>query len=214
MTDVPAIENEEDARAFVRALCDEDGFERIERFISLLIAENARQNLISVRTIPSIWQRHIADSAQLFAYVSRETSLDEQFWLDLGSGPGLPGIVLAILRPEIPIWLIESRKRRVEFLSQCVEELHLKNANVIGMRLQDVEPTEAQCITARAFAPLPRLLDLAAPFSTASTTFLLPKGRSAAQELARLPTHQREMFHVEQSLTDRDAGIIVGQLAG
>jgi 16S rRNA (guanine527-N7)-methyltransferase len=67
----------------------------------------------------------------------------------------------------------------------------------------------ARFISARAFAPLPKLLNLSAPFSTDATTYLLPKGRSAAQELQKLPAKTRKLFHVEQSLTDQNAGIIV-----
>jgi len=82
----------------------------------------------------------------------------------------------------------------------------------VGSRLELVETVPTSVISARAFAPLPKLLDLSARFSTGQTVFVLPKGRSAAQELQSLPKKVRKMFHVEQSLTDADAGIIVGTL--
>ena len=107
--------------------------------------------------------------------------------------------------------LVESRKRRVAFLENCIDRLQLQHCSVIGERLEQIEPFEAQVISARAFAPLTKLLRLSAPFSTRTTRYLLPKGRSAAHELAEAKPKVRKMFHVEQSLTDPDAGIIVSR---
>ncbi len=207
------ITNEEEARAYLSQLAGNTGLERLERFARLLRAENQKQNLVAARSLDSLWQRHLADSAQLLEHVPRETNVAATApWMDLGSGPGLPGLVLAILRPEIEIKLIESRKRRAEFLAFCRRELGLANCEVLGCRLERVERFRASVITARAFAPLPKLLHLSAPFSTDRTLYLLPKGRSAAQELDQANGDVRAMFHVEQSLTDREAGIIVGRL--
>jgi 16S rRNA (guanine527-N7)-methyltransferase len=89
----------------------------------------------------------------------------------------------------------------------------LGRSRIVGARLELVPAFAARVISARAFAPLPRLLALSARFSTADTRWLLPKGRSARQELAGL-TDWAHMFHVEQSLTDPEAGIILGHLAG
>ena len=202
------IRTEEQARAFVAELCDGAAIDRIERYIAALRTENVLQNLVAKPTLDIVWQRHIADSAQLLIHVSRETGL----WLDLGTGAGLPGLVIAMMWPEMPVILVESRKRRVDWLNRMVEELALSACRVEGQRLESVESVPVSVISARAFAPLPRLLDLSARFSTGSTTYLLPKGRSAAQELQALPKKLRAMFHVEQSLTDDEAGIIVGQL--
>lgn len=109
--------------------------------------------------------------------------------------------------------MVESRGRRVEWLIQTAEELGLTNASIFGLQLQRVESKIFNVISARAFAPLDTLLNLAARFSTQSTSWVLPKGRSAAQELSALQGW-RHTFHVEQSLTDPDAGIVVGALAG
>ena len=156
-----------------------------------------------------MWVRHIADSAQLLRFVPRETP--SRPWLDLGTGAGFPGLVIAALRPEWEIVLVESRARRVEWLEHIVRELDLGNCRVEGRRLELVEPFNASVISARAFAPLEKLLSLSAPFSTKATNYLLPKGRSAAQELQAMPRKIRGMFHVEQSLTDEEAGIIVSK---
>jgi 16S rRNA (guanine527-N7)-methyltransferase len=202
---------EEEARAYVAGLTDDAGMARLETFAALVLEENSRQNLIAKATEPHIWQRHIADSAQLTQNVSRETFGANAGgpWLDLGSGPGFPGLVISALHPNMPVVLVESRARRVEFLICAIETLGLAKCRVEGQRLERVAPFAARAISARAFAPLPKLLELSAPFSTRATTYVLPKGRSAAQELESLKPSIRAMFHVKHSLTDPEAGIIV-----
>lgn len=205
------IHNEAEARAYVAGLTDAEGLARIEAFAALVLEENQRQNLIAKPTEAHIWQRHIADSAQLIENVSRETFGPNAggAWLDLGSGPGFPGLVIAALHPNMPVVLVESRSRRAEFLTRCIAALDLPKCRVEAQRLERVAPFSARAISARAFAPLPKLLTLSAPFSTSATRYVLPKGRSAAQELEALKPAIRAMFHVKHSLTDPEAGIIV-----
>ncbi|MGQ7830363.1 16S rRNA (guanine(527)-N(7))-methyltransferase RsmG [Altererythrobacter sp. Z27] len=200
------LTDEASARRYVEQIADRAAIERLEALIAELVAENQRQNLISRPSEAQVWQRHIADSAQLLRFVPRETS---GAWLDLGTGAGFPGLVIAALEPEREVVLVESRARRVEWLERMAEKLALPLCRVEGKRLELVEPFAARVISARAFAPLPKLLKLSAPFSTKATTYLLPKGRSAAQELEAIPAKIRRMFHVEHSLTDAEAGIIV-----
>lgn len=213
MSNQVLIETEAQAREYVARWADEAAMERLERFAELLIAENRLQNLISKPSEAQIWQRHIADSVQLLEHVPRETLTGEARisgpWLDLGTGAGFPGIVIAIVRPQVPVVLVESRARRVEFLQRCVDQLGLFDCKVIGQRLETVEPFESWVISARAFAPLEKLLRLSAPFSTKTTRYVLPKGRSAKHEWEQLKPSIRRMFHVEQSLTDDEAGIII-----
>jgi 16S rRNA (guanine527-N7)-methyltransferase len=178
---------------------------QLERFAAMLVAENDRQNLIAASTIPTIWVRHIADSAQLLGLDTGGKGL----WVDLGSGPGLPGLVVAILSAR-PMLLIESRRRRCDFLRAVVADLGLGHVEVAEAPLERVETRPAATISARAFAPLDRLIDLSARFSTESTRWLLPKGRNGVKELASLPEAWQRMFHVEQSRTDAESGILVG----
>lgn len=199
--------SEIEARAFCAERMNETGLKRLERLAGLLREENARQNLVSAASLDAVWQRHFADSVQLVDHVPRETGE----WLDLGSGAGFPGLVLAVARPDASFTLVESRKRRVEWLTAAVHALGLDNCRVLGSKLENVESFPAGVITARAFAPLGKLLRLSARFSTPTTHWLLPKGRSAAQELAEQPAKVQGMFHVEQSRTEADGGIIVGQ---
>jgi len=215
------IGSEQEAKAFVAALPEADpvAMERFERLITLLVEENQQQNLVSAASLDSVWQRHIADSAQLLTHVPRETwstrpsEQEASVWLDLGTGAGFPGLAVACLLPEVPVVMVESRARRVEWLNHAAEVLGLHQAKVIGQRLELVPDFPAAVISARAFAPLEKLLRISARFSTRATQWLLPKGRSARQELQEL-RGWNHMFHVEQSLTDADAGIIVGTLTG
>jgi len=205
------IETEAAAQQWLRSLpeCDDAAMARLELLIALLIAENGQQNLVSGASLSEVWRRHIVDSAQLLQYVPRGTSP----WLDLGTGAGFPGLVVAALRPEIDIALVESRSRRIDWLERAITALHLQSAKVVGQRLELIPAYPVKVISARAFAPLDRLVELSARFSTSETVWLLPKGRSAQQELQSL-TGWNHLFHVEQSVTESQSGVIVGTLAG
>ena len=202
------LNSEEAARDWIAATFapSADQWARLEQFATMLVAESAQQNLIAASTIPTMWVRHIADSAQLLALDARD---GDGLWLDLGSGAGLPGLVVAILS-ERPIALIESRKRRCDFLRAVIGDLALAHVEVIEAPLERIETRAAATISARAFAPLDKLIDLSARFSTESTRWLLPKGRNAVKELALLPQAWQNLFHVEQSLTDADSQILFG----
>jgi 16S rRNA (guanine527-N7)-methyltransferase len=205
------VTTEAEARAWLTALAewDDAAGRRLDLLAAMLAEENQRQNLVSSASLEAVWLRHIVDSAQLLSYVPRETSSP---WLDLGTGAGFPGLVIAALRPDIELVMVESRARRAEWLERARTAMGLDNASVSALTLEKVPSRAFRVISARAFAPLPKLLNLSARFSTATTTWLLPKGRSARQELLDL-TGWKHMFHVEQSLSDADAGVIFGTLA-
>lgn len=200
------IQSEEEARSFVAARCATEDFQRIERFVTLLERANQSQNLIAHSSFVSVWQRHIADSAQLLDHVPRETAP----WLDLGTGAGPPGLMLAIMMPGRPFVLVESRNLRIRWLREVVAELAVTNCTVEGAYLRVVATFDAAVISARAFAPLHRLVAQSARFSTTQTHWVLPKGQSAAKEVQALPEILQPMFHVKQSVTDREAGIVLG----
>ena len=206
------ITSEAEARAWVANLpqASDAAMARLDRLAALLAEENSQQNLVSAASLDAVWQRHIADSAQLLLHVSHETGGP---WLDLGTGAGFPGLVIACLLPETEIVMVESRRRRIDWLGRVVDSFGLAQAKVIGTRLELVPTHQFSVISARAFAPLGKLLDLSARFSTSTTSWLLPKGRSAAHELAEL-AGWHHAFHVEQSLTDPEGGIIVGAVSG
>lgn len=189
-----------------------DALARLDLLVGALADENGRQNLVSRPSLEAVWQRHIADSAQLL-HVSRET-LPVGAWLDLGSGAGFPGLVVAALEPERPVTLVDSRRLRTEWLARAARLMGLSNVEVVLSRVEEMPDRQWQVISARAFAPLDRLLAVAARFSTPDTLWLLPKGAKAQHELNELSANWIRAFHVEQSLTDPEAGIIVGHLHG
>lgn len=205
---------EADAKAWLasRQGVDVAAMARLDLLVSALVEENMRQNLVSRASLEQVWMRHIVDSAQLL-HVSRET-VPEGPWLDLGSGAGFPGLVIAALEPARPVTLVDSRRLRTEWLKRAATALGLANVEVILARVEDLPARHWQVISARAFAPLERLLDVAARFSTPETLWLLPKGAKAKHELEALAADWSHVFHVEQSLTDSPAGIIIGQLLG
>lgn len=183
--------------------------ETIEKFnylVDAVIDENGRQNLISAASEADIWHRHIIDSAQLLALVPESKS--DAPWLDLGTGAGFPGLVIAIMSDQ-PMILVESRRKRFEFLLKIVDSLGLDHVTVHGGSLDSLETVATSVISARAFAPLPRLLDIAIRFSRKRTIWLLPKGRSAAEELASIESAWHGDFTIKQSVTDADSAIIV-----
>jgi 16S rRNA (guanine527-N7)-methyltransferase len=176
--------------------------EKLEAYVALLREENARQNLVSASTVEHLWDRHILDSAQLVRYEPRPGAS----WIDIGSGAGLPGIVIACL-VEGPVTLVEPRRLRAEFLHNAVESLDL-NATVLCAKAERVEGT-FDVITARAVAPLAKLLKISAHLSTRKTVWALPKGRSAQAELAEARGAWQGSFHLEPSVTDPESFIVV-----
>jgi 16S rRNA (guanine527-N7)-methyltransferase len=185
-----------------RRIVSRETLEKLEAYGALLRQENARQNLVSASTVDQLWERHILDSAQLVRFEPREGAS----WIDIGSGAGLPGIVIACCVVG-PVTLVEPRRLRAEFLHRVSESLGL-NATVVLGKAERAEG-RYEVITARAVARLPQLLKISAHLSTGNTVWALPKGRSAAAELAEARQSWQGVFHVEQSVTDAESKIVV-----
>lgn len=197
---------EDEARAWIDARVSRETGQRLERLIAIVLEEMGRQNLISASTADHIWTRHIVDSAQLAAMAPDKTAS----WIDLGSGAGFPGMVVAAMRPDWRVTLVESRRKRIDFLTAMAESLGLSaSVTVAGKRLEMLDAAPHDIISARAFAPLDRLLPLAHRFSHPDTVWLLPKGRSAESELEAVGGSWQGDFRIEPSLTDPEAAIIV-----
>lgn len=201
--------DEASARELVRRLFDvpRETMERLDAFAALLRAENERQNLVSKASLGAVWQRHILDSAQLLRWAPSSTAT----WLDLGTGAGFPGLVVAVLH-EGWVTLVEERKLRVEFLRRAAELLGIAGrVEIEAGKLNRMPPRIFDVISARAFAPLPRLFELATPFSTQKTLFVLPKGRNARAELEAAESSWQGAFRLEPSLTDAEASILLAR---
>lgn len=177
---------------------------KLDGYVRMLLAENERQNLVSRGTVEDVWKRHIADSAQLAALIPHAgvPSL-----ADLGSGAGLPGVVLAILT-NAPTTLIEPRRLRAEFLERVAAELPLPAATVVQAKAQSVGG-QFDVITARAVAKAGEILGISRHLAHTDTTYLLMKGRTAQSELDALRQSWHGKFVLVPSITDPEAGIIV-----
>lgn len=182
-------------------------FERFACLQRLVESENRNQNLIARGSFDDFQVRHVADSAQLLRFAPSPRAS----WLDLGTGGGFPGLVIALLHGG-HVTLVESRKLRADFLAHAAGELGLADrTTVILDRAERMAPATFDVISARAFAPLPRLLDLAWRFSTEDTVWVLPKGRGAKSELEEAMTSWQGEFRLEPSITAEGADIIVAR---
>jgi 16S rRNA (guanine527-N7)-methyltransferase len=179
--------------------------ERLEAFADLLRSENERQNLVSRASLEGLWERHILDSTQLVRFAPPEA----RSWLDLGSGAGFPGLIVPLAH-SAQVVLVESRRLRTDFLRAAASLLGIaERVEIIEAKLETMPTRPFDVISARAFAPLPKLLSLAERFSTPGTVWILPKGRNAKSELDAARSSWQGDFRLEPSLTDADAGIIV-----
>lgn len=179
-------------------------FETLEAYVGLLLEENERQNLISRSTAEQVWDRHIVDSAQLVRFAPRPDSS----WLDIGSGAGLPGLVIALLT-EGPVTLVEPRKLRAGFLQRAAETLGLAGRVTVHAAKVERIAGKFDVITARAVASLDVLLSLSAHLSTDKTRWLFPKGKSAQLELEEARRAWQGEFRLEPSVTSQEAAILV-----
>ena len=197
---------EAEARAWVEREFDvpRETMQALDRFAALLRVENESQNLVSRGTLDQLWLRHIADSAQLLRFAPEGAS-----WVDLGTGAGFPGLVIAALH-DGPVTLVEERRLRVEFLRRAAELMELR-IEILHARVERVPARPFDVISARAFAPLEKLLSLGTAFSTQKSLWLLPKGRNAETELAALDPSWQGDFRLEPSVTDAEAQIIVAE---
>ena len=154
---------------------------RLEAFEALARRWTERINLVAPSTVPNLWTRHIADSAQLWPLMPQST----RTWADLGSGGGFPGLVIAILAAESGaphVTLIESDQRKCAFMRTMLRDFSIK-ATVLDQRVEAAPPQSADVVSARALAPLPALLLLVARHLAPGGTALLPKGRDHAAEI-------------------------------
>lgn len=176
---------------------------KLDEYIALVRDEATKQNLVSKATLEAFEIRHIEDSAQLLDHAPMDGH-----WLDIGSGAGLPGIVLAILGARVR--LVESRRLRSAFLEHVIQVLELTDrASLHAGRLETMPVERFDRITARAYAPMPKLLETAFPFSARDTIWVLPKGRTATSELDSVRGTWHGDFEVVPSRTDAEAAIII-----
>ena len=171
--------------------------ERLKLYAALLVKWQKSINLVGPATLPDLWRRHFLDSAQLHALAPDGARV----WLDLGSGAGFPGLVLAIMGAA-EMHLVESDSRKAIFMQEVLRETGTR-AVLHRSRIEALAPFTADVITARALAPLPELLDLAAPFMQQETVCLLQKGQDVGAELTAATKCWK--MHIERLPSRSDA---------
>jgi 16S rRNA (guanine527-N7)-methyltransferase len=180
---------------------------RLDRFVELLLETQSHTNLIGPATIPQLWTRHIADSLQLL-----DLAPDALIWLDLGSGGGFPGLVIACAladRPPAAVHLVEGTGKKAAFLRHVVDTLALP-ATVHHGRVEDFSPDfAADVIAARALAPLDRLFGYVAPFLQSGAKALLPKGQDVEVELTEAAKYWKIEAEQAVSRTNPASRILV-----
>lgn len=182
----------------------------LEAYEGLLRKWNSAINLVSPRTIEEIWSRHFLDSAQLFTLVHPT----EGHWVDLGSGGGFPGLVLAVIAkekaPMVRFTLVESDRRKATFLMTVARELGL-HVKVIAQRIEEITPQNANYLSARALAPLDVLLGFSERHLSANGVCVFPKGEKWRDELAEAQKNWSFSFSTQPSLTDPEAAVLTIQ---
>lgn len=176
--------------------------DRLIRYVDLLTWWNTRINLVGRNTMGDVWRRHILDSAQLYPHIPQGTRL----LIDLGSGAGLPGLILSILGIT-EAHLVEADARKAVFLREAAR-LTEAPATVHAVRIDRVKPFVAQVVTARALAPVVELLEISERFRVPSTTCLFLKGANVQEELTLAGKQWNMTAHQSPSLSDPSGCIL------
>lgn len=180
----------------------------LRAFEALVMRWNPAINLVSKATVEDLWQRHVVDSAQVFSLCPA----DARTWVDLGSGGGFPGIVVATLakerKPGLRVTLVESDLRKATFLRQAAQTLSLP-VSVLSKRIEAVEPMNADVLSARALAPLSNLLGFAERHLSPNGTAIFQKGARFAAEIAEARKAWTFDVDIKPSLSEGEAAILV-----
>ncbi len=184
-----------------------EAIDDLKVLVNLLIKWNKTINLVGKSTIEDVWQRHVIDSAQIWQH----RPIDLNIWLDIGSGGGFPGLVLAILAkhqaPNVKFYLIESDIRKCAFLKNVSRETYL-NTKIIGDRIENVQNLQADVVSARALAPVDTLFDLSYKFLTDNAFCLFLKGKGCDKEVEKALDSWRFQSQKTKSISD-DTGVIL-----
>jgi 16S rRNA (guanine527-N7)-methyltransferase len=177
--------------------------ETFSPYVALLLKWNAAINLIGPATEADIWSRHIDDSRQLLSLIPDVAT----HLVDLGSGAGLPGMVIALARPELSVTLVEQDQRKAAFLTEARHRLGLTNVTVKAVDIAHMDGVY-DVVTARALAPLAMLLGMAQPLMGEGAICLFPKGKNHSIELAEAAEYWAFQSTLKQSATDGLASIV------
>ncbi len=175
---------------------------RLDTFEALVRKWNPTVNLVASADLPRLRARHTLDSGQLAEFAPAART-----WCDLGSGGGFPGIVIAILRPDLDMVLIESDQRKAAFLRSMIRSLSL-SCKVLTERIEQVTPQQTDVVSARALAPLSRLIEIASRHGTPDTTYVFPKGIHYLDEIDAAKERWKFDVDVRPSKTEKGSVIL------
>jgi 16S rRNA (guanine527-N7)-methyltransferase len=176
---------------------------RLKAYADMLVDWNARHNLVARSTLPELWHRHMWDSAQLAPLIPQGAKT----LADLGSGAGFPGLVLAALRPDLAVTLHEATTKKCAFLQAAAERMGL-GVTIVNARIEDGPHQGFDVVTARALAPLPRLLEYAHSFVRPNSVCLFLKGQNVGSELTEATKYWNMKVSQAPSQTDPSAAIV------
>jgi 16S rRNA (guanine527-N7)-methyltransferase len=208
-TSKPLDLNADRERALALTPVSRETAARLDRFVALLLQWQSKTNLIAPSTIPGLWTRHLADSLQLLALAP-----DARIWLDLGSGAGFPGLILACALADKPgsvVYLVESNTKKTAFLREAIRVTGAP-AIVEPVRIEDIAQNQrlkVDVVTARALAPLDRLLQLAYPWIERGAQGLFLKGQDVEAELTQASKYWTIAVSLVASKTSLDSRIVV-----
>lgn len=182
-------------------------YSKLCTYHDLLVKWQRAINLVSPSTLPQAWHRHFIDSAQITAFLPQ----DAKIYADLGCGGGFPGLVVAMMRPDLTVHLVESDERKGQFMRTVSRETNLRNVIIHTRRIEDITPAiQPDFITARALASLDKLLDMVWPWAEQNPdlTLTFMKGERAQEELNAAAARYDFALEQRPSITDDRACIL------
>ncbi len=183
---------------------------RIAAYRTLLVKWNKAINIVSPKTLPECWERHFVDSAQISKFIPNDVST----YADLGCGGGFPGLVIAMMRPELDVHLVESDERKCQFMRNVSRETSLNNVTIRTQRIESaINDITPDFITARALAALEALFDYIYPWIEKNPNIQMAfmKGQKASEEIAAAQERYNFDVQLHTSITDDNASILTIQ---
>ncbi|WP_341863169.1 16S rRNA (guanine(527)-N(7))-methyltransferase RsmG [Gymnodinialimonas sp. 57CJ19] len=198
---------DDEAQQYMASIVSRETMERLNIFHELLLQWQKTINLVAPSTLQTAWERHFVDSAQIFELAP----VDASNWLDLGSGGGFPGLIVAAMaketRPNLKVTLVESDIRKCGFMREAARKMDVR-VNILTRRIEGIPRQSADVISARALSNLAALIKHASPHMTPSTCLLFPKGSSYKSELESIPQDWQSKVEAIASKTDPDAVVL------
>lgn len=179
--------------------------DKLKTYAALLSKWNQQINLIGRSTEQEIWNRHIEDSAQLQSYIPNNA----MSLMDIGTGAGLPGMILAIIFPDLVVDLVEANQKKCAFLENAKHQLHLNKVSIHPKRIEAIQGKQYDVITSRALAPLKKLCSYSEPFLKENTLCIFPKGSTVKTEIEELKECWVGDITLHPSTTHQQSSIVL-----